>query len=143
MMAPQRVAVAVPTTAALHHAIKLRPGDGHVLKALNRLPRPALLAIVLDWLDEKNQPLCRPYLAEDAEGDEGDEGEEEEEVDFAPAASVEEVIEEYQSLQQHKGGRREVVNRVVYGDWVCASLLEPMSASLRLTTAARTDRDVD
>ncbi|KAI9773792.1 MAG: hypothetical protein M1840_006017 [Geoglossum simile] len=113
-MAPQqRLAVAVPTTAALHHSIKLRPGDGHVLKALNRLPRPALLAVILDWLDEKSQPLCRPYLAEDVGEDEGDDGE----VGFAPAASVEEVIEEYQSLQQRKGGRREVVDRVVHGDW--------------------------
>src|SRR5579862_7933306 len=97
MASQQRPAVAVPTTAALHHSIKLRPGDGHVLKALNRLPRPALLAIILDWLDEKNQPLCRPCLAED-----GGDGGEDEEVEFAPAASVDEVIEEYQSLQQHK-----------------------------------------
>jgi central kinetochore subunit Mis15/CHL4 len=136
MAAQQRPAVAVPTAAALHHSIKLRPGDGHVLKALNRLPRPALLAVILGWLDEKNQPLCRPYLAEDV-ADDGDD----EDADFAPAASVEEVIEEYQSLQQRKGGRREVVDRVVYGDWVRASPLKPTPAGLMLIAVARTARD--
>jgi central kinetochore subunit Mis15/CHL4 len=119
-MAPQQTAVVVPTTAALRHSVKLRPGDQNVLKALSRLPRLALLTVILDWLDERNQPLCRPYLADDADADgEDDEEEEEASAGFAPAASVEELVETYQSLRQFKGSRREVVDRVVYGDWVC------------------------
>ncbi|KAI9778803.1 MAG: hypothetical protein M1839_007893 [Geoglossum umbratile] len=120
-MAPRQMAVVVPTTAALRHSVKLRPGDQNVLKALSRLPRLALLTVILDWLDEKNQPLCRPYLADDADADKEDDEEEDEEGEastgFAPAASVEELVETYQSLRQLKGSRREVVDRVVYGDW--------------------------
>ncbi|KAH0563215.1 hypothetical protein GP486_002217 [Trichoglossum hirsutum] len=69
----QRPVVAVPTTAALPHSLRLSPNDPLIAKSIGQLPRLALITIVLDWLDEKNQPLCRPYLAEDADNDDNGE----------------------------------------------------------------------
>ena len=115
--------VAVPTTAALPHSLKLPQGDPSVGKPICRLPRAALLTIALDWLDEKNQPLCRPYLADDEDDADGDDDGDDDEA-FPPGASVEEVRQIYLDMQQQRGPRREVVDRILYGDWVRGSLLK-------------------
>lgn len=70
------------------------------------------MSLVLDWLDERNQSLCPPLLRRpDAE-------EYEDEDDFyPPAQSLSELRELYEAMQLRKGGRREVVDRVLEGDW--------------------------
>ncbi|KAH0534142.1 hypothetical protein FGG08_007268 [Glutinoglossum americanum] len=129
-----RPVVAVPTTAPLPHSLRLSPDDPSVVQIIRRIPRPALLAIALDWLDEKNQPLCRPYLAGDADG--GGEGEDEDDDDddegFAPAENVEALREIYLAMQNKKGLRRELSERIIHGDWVRAPL-----PKLALATAHR------
>jgi hypothetical protein len=114
----KRVVVAVPSAAALPHSLRLPRDDPSVLKTLNRVPRSALLTIILDWLDEKNQPLCRPYLTGDADGD----GDDDDPGGFPAAASAEELREQYLEIQASRESRKRLVERVIYGDWVRVSL---------------------
>ncbi|KAK8107463.1 centromere protein Chl4/mis15/CENP-N [Apiospora kogelbergensis] len=104
-----RLSVSVPTTARLPSSLPVETSNNAVVKLLNRLSRPSLLSMVLDWLDPSNQALCPPLLQD---------GEEDYEDDFyPPASSLEELREIYSDMQQRKGSKREVVDRIVEGDW--------------------------
>lgn len=113
-MAPR---ISIPTNAPLPATLRLDPANAAVLKILSRLSRPALLTLVLDWLDEANAPLCAPYLRtpRDDEGDEQD-------VDPTdlnpPMSSLEELRELYSDMQMRKtGSKRELLDRILEGDW--------------------------
>ncbi|KAI1769121.1 CHL4-domain-containing protein [Hypoxylon sp. FL1150] len=104
--------LSLPTTARLSSTLRVDPTNTTVVKTLNRLSRPSLLSLVLDWLDERNQSLCppllrRPHTDEDEDADDF----------YPPAQSLSELREIYGALQARKGGRREVVDRVLEGDW--------------------------
>ncbi|KAI8959984.1 CHL4-domain-containing protein [Daldinia sp. FL1419] len=104
--------LSLPTTARLSPSLRVDPANNTVVKTLNRLSRPSLLSLVLDWLDERNQYLCPPLLRRQ------DDPEDEDEDDFyPPAESLEELRGLYESMQIRKGGRREVVDRILEGDW--------------------------
>ena len=81
-----------------------------VFRILNKLSRSSLISLVLDWLDDRNQILSAPYLV--------DERDDEDAQDLYPAAhSLEELREYYNDLQSRKGGKRDVVDRIIEGDW--------------------------
>jgi central kinetochore subunit Mis15/CHL4 len=81
-----------------------------VVKTLQRLSRPSLLSLVLDWLDEKNQGITAPLLLEaDEDIDEQDA--------YPPCSSLAELREIYTDLQARKGSKRDVVDRILEGDW--------------------------
>ncbi|KAI0413442.1 centromere protein Chl4/mis15/CENP-N [Xylaria grammica] len=110
-MAPR---LSLPTTARLPSSLRVNPSNTSITKALSRLSRPSLLSLVLDWLDPNNQSLCPPLLRENSSDDEEDE--------FAsdlypPAYSLPELRELYTDMQTRKGGKREVVDRILEGDW--------------------------
>lgn len=73
-----------------------------------------MISLALDWLDDRNHPLSRPFLAGDEEGQEPDE---EEDTFFAAAQSIEELREHYTELLHQKGTKRDVVDRIIEGDW--------------------------
>ncbi|TAQ85916.1 hypothetical protein B7494_g5759 [Chlorociboria aeruginascens] len=103
------VSLSVPTTIALSPSQRVPSSNSAVCKILNRLSRPSLLSLVLDWLDGRNQEITAPYLAE-----EGDDGEQDL---YPPAQTLEELREIYTKMQACKGGKRDVVDRIVEGDW--------------------------
>ncbi|KAI6084210.1 CHL4-domain-containing protein [Hypoxylon rubiginosum] len=104
--------LSLPTTARLSSTLRVDPTNTTVIKTVNRLSRPSLLSLVLDWLDERNQSLCPPLLRRP------DTDEDEDADDFyPPARSLSELRGVYEALQLRKGGRREVVDRVLEGDW--------------------------
>ncbi|KAK6845442.1 hypothetical protein PG995_015552 [Apiospora arundinis] len=104
-----RLSVSVPTTARLPSSLPVETSNNAVVKLLNRLSRPSLLSMVLDWLEPTNQPLCPPLLQN---------GKDDYDDDFyPPAGSLEELREIYSDMQQRKGSKREVVDRIVEGDW--------------------------
>ena len=121
--------LSLPTSARLPSSIRVDPSNSAVTKALNRLSRPSLLSLVLDWLDEKNLPLCPPLLRRSAARGEDDENEDVEDDDdddyegdfYPPARSLPELRELYASMQavekKSGGSKREVVDRIVEGDW--------------------------
>lgn len=102
--------LSVPTTAALASTQLIPSQHPAVLKTLNRLSRPSLLALALDWLDDRNADITNPILRQEDE-------QEDEEDFYPPAASLEALREVYADLQARKGGKRDVVDRIVEGDW--------------------------
>ncbi|KAI5923730.1 centromere protein Chl4/mis15/CENP-N [Camillea tinctor] len=105
--------VSLPTTARLPSSLRVDASNPAVIKVLNRLSRTSLLSLVLDWLDPKNLTLCPPVLRHPEEG----EDDEDEDDLYPPARSLDELQSIYVDLQARKGSRREVVDRIIEGDW--------------------------
>ncbi|KAI1488978.1 centromere protein Chl4/mis15/CENP-N [Biscogniauxia mediterranea] len=105
--------VSLPTTARLPSSLRVDASNSAVIKVLNRLSRPSLLSLVLDWLDPKNLTLCPPLLRRPEE----DEDDEDEDDLYPPARSLDELRSLYADLQARKGSRREIVDRILEGDW--------------------------
>ncbi|KAF9637106.1 CHL4 domain-containing protein [Lasiodiplodia theobromae] len=103
--------ITVPTNAALPHTQRLPADSPDVAKTLSRLSRHSLLELVLEWLDKKNREFCEPYLAHASDQDE------DEDAPYSPATSDEEIVEVYKELKARKGGKREVVDRILEADW--------------------------
>jgi central kinetochore subunit Mis15/CHL4 len=108
--------LSLPTTARLPSSLRVDPANPSVVKALSKLSRPSLLSLVLDWLDPNNNLLCPPLLWNSSPEEDEDEDEYETDV-YPPAHSLEELREIYSDMQSRKGSRREVVDRILEGDW--------------------------
>ncbi|KAG6360215.1 hypothetical protein INS49_011271 [Diaporthe citri] len=102
--------ISVPTTARLPSTLRLDASSSTVLKHLNRLNRPSLLALVLDWLDDNNAAICAPFLRTDDDDDDPADL-------YPPVSSIGELRDLYSDMQTRKGSKREVVDRIVEGDW--------------------------
>ncbi|PSS00586.1 centromere protein Chl4/mis15/CENP-N [Coniella lustricola] len=105
--------VSIPTTGCLPHTLRLDPSNPAIIKVLNRLTRPSLLTVVLEWLDEANTLLCVPYLRNAEDEDEDDDP-----ADlYPPETSLEDLRNLYTEMQTRKGSKREVIDRICDGDW--------------------------
>lgn len=105
--------LSVPTRARLPSSLRVEASNPAVVKLLNRLSRASLLSLVLDWLADSNQTLCPPLLRPRADDDDG----EDDDDFYPPARSLEALRELYSDMQTAKGSRRDVVDRIVEGDW--------------------------
>lgn len=102
--------LSVPTSSALPGSRRVAASNPGVNRILSKLSRSSLLSLALDWLDERNQSLSSPYLApQEDDEDAGDL--------YPPAHTLDELREEYTSLLQRKGTKRDLVDRIVEGDW--------------------------
>ncbi|RDW91601.1 hypothetical protein BP5796_02766 [Coleophoma crateriformis] len=102
--------LSVPTTSALPANHRIPATSPSVFKALQRLARPSLISVVLHWLHDDVQEICPPYLRPESD--------EEDEQDLYPACSnLKRLRELYRLMQERNGGKREVVDRVLEGDW--------------------------
>lgn len=102
----------IPTKSALSAHQLIPSTHPAVIKTLQRLSRPALLSLVLDWLDPRNQELTAPALAPEDEEDQPDDDD-----DYPAARNLGELQELYEELQSRKGSKRDVVDRILEGDW--------------------------
>ncbi|KAL1840308.1 hypothetical protein VTJ49DRAFT_597 [Mycothermus thermophilus] len=110
--------LSVPTTARLPSTLRVDPSNPTATRILGRLSRPSLISVALDWLDDGNLPLAQPYLREPTGYDDDDDEDEYDSGDFyPPARSVEALREIYISMQARKGSKREVLDRILEGDW--------------------------
>lgn len=112
-MAPR---ISIPTNAPLPANLRLDPANPTVLKILTRLSRPSLLALVLDWLDEPNAPICAPYLRAQPDNQEDDQDDDPTDL-YPPLSSLAALRELYSDMQILKGSKREVLDRILEGDW--------------------------
>jgi central kinetochore subunit Mis15/CHL4 len=102
--------LSVPTTSALPSQL-IPASHPAVTRTLYRLSRPSLLSLALDWLDERNQETSAPYLLpSDNEGDDAQDF-------YPPASSLESLREIYTDQQARKGSKRDILDRIVEGDW--------------------------
>ncbi|KAL2213848.1 CHL4-domain-containing protein [Sarocladium strictum] len=104
----------IPTTARLPSTLRVDSTNPAVIKSLSRLSRETLISLALDWLDERTLPNAIPHL----QRPENDEDEEDDLDDlYPPARSLQELEQLYTDLQQQKGSKRDVVGRILEGDW--------------------------
>ncbi|KKZ64268.1 hypothetical protein EMCG_09751 [[Emmonsia] crescens] len=111
----RRVAVRAPTAASLPDSLRIPSTTFSLIKTFGKLSRSSLLDLVLQWLDDKTVKAFPPYLGP---GSVANFVEDEEDLTaYPPAASVEELRGIYEDLQDRKGGKREVIDRILEGDW--------------------------
>ena len=107
----------VPDYKNVPHSHRLPVSHRDVQRTFTKLSRQSLLSLAQQWLSKKNRDFCRPFLL----GDRNEEVDEEEddlnEQLYEPAQSYEELLETYRELAARKGGRREVLDRILEGDW--------------------------
>lgn len=112
--------ISIPTTAPLPSTLRLDPTNTTVVKVLSRLSRPSLLTLVLDWLDDVNAPICAPYLRTPHGNGDGDD-DDDDDVDptdlYPPLPSLEALRDLYTDMQARKGSKRELLDRILEGDW--------------------------
>jgi len=105
--------LSIPTKARLLSSLKV-PSDNPILyKALVKLSRASLITLALDWLDDRNSAVSQPYLAPSDGSDDGTDSLE----FYTPATSIARLREVYLGFQQRKGSKREVLDRILEGDW--------------------------
>lgn len=102
----------VPTKARLPSSLRVDSANPAVIKSLGRLSREALISLAMSWLDGDSIANAIPYLER-----RGDEDEVDLEDLYPACGSVQELYEYYAALQQQKGSKRDVANRILEGDW--------------------------
>ncbi|KAF2642373.1 CHL4-domain-containing protein [Massarina eburnea CBS 473.64] len=111
-MAPNPKAT-VPDSKNIPHSHRLPANHREVQRIFSKLSRASLISLAIQWLAKKNRDFCRPFLL----GDLGDEEEERDDELYTPAQSYEELQEIYKQLAGRKGGKREIQDRILEGDW--------------------------
>ncbi|QKX56369.1 uncharacterized protein TRUGW13939_03470 [Talaromyces rugulosus] len=107
--------VRAPTTSSLPYDLRIPSSTAALVRTLGKLSRPSLLELVLLWLSKPNVHRFPPFLAKDLPTN--SDVNEEETSPYPAARSVEDVRLSYEELQARKGGKREVVDRILEGDW--------------------------
>ncbi|PFH56923.1 hypothetical protein XA68_15763 [Ophiocordyceps unilateralis] len=105
--------LSVPTKGRLPSSLRVDATNRAVVKSLGRLSRDALLSIALDWLDEANLPNAAPYI------DDADSAVDYDDHDhlYPPCRSLADLRQLYQEMQSQKGSKRDVISRILEGDW--------------------------
>ena len=112
---PRRSTVLAPTTSSIPDDFRIASNTNNLIKTFGKFSRSSLVDLVFQWLDEKNIDTCRPYLSRDYEN-ETRYGSDDMNP-YPPAESVEELKAVYQDFRDRKGGKREVIDRILEGDW--------------------------
>ncbi|KAF9885334.1 hypothetical protein FE257_013051 [Aspergillus nanangensis] len=110
---PPPKSIRAPTTASLPDDLRIASTTQSLVKALGKLPRQALLDIVFYWLEDRNVASFPPYL----QRDERDKDDDDELGPYPAERTIDDVRNAYQELQMRKGAKREVIDRILEGDW--------------------------
>ncbi|KAJ5875704.1 uncharacterized protein N7473_013051 [Penicillium subrubescens] len=102
-----------PTTASLPNNLRIPSTTPSLAKSLGKHSRQALLDLALLWLDDRNITFFPPYLQSNARNDTNDE----ETLPYPAAETIEDIRQAYIDLQDRKGAKREVLERILEGDW--------------------------
>jgi central kinetochore subunit Mis15/CHL4 len=105
--------VRAPTTASLPNNLRIPSSTPSLAKSLGKLSRQALLDLAFLWLDDRNVASFPPYLQPDEHDTQADD----EALPYPAGETIEEVRQAYEDLQDRKGAKREVLERILEGDW--------------------------
>ncbi|KAI2722525.1 hypothetical protein CBS147332_3454 [Penicillium roqueforti] len=105
--------VRAPTTASLPNNLRIPSSTPSLTKSLGKLSRQALLDLAFIWLDDRNIASFPPYL----QTDEKDGPDDDEALPYPAEETIEQVRQVYEDLQDRKGAKREVLERILEGDW--------------------------
>jgi central kinetochore subunit Mis15/CHL4 len=106
-----------PDYKNIPHSHRLPVTHREVVRTFNKLSRPSLISLALQWLSKKNRDFCRPFLAGDVDPNVEDDLDDDDEAEYDAAQSFEELQETYKELAARKGGKKEVLDRILEGDW--------------------------
>ncbi|KYK55217.1 chl4 [Drechmeria coniospora] len=113
--------LSIPTKAKLPSSLPVEPSNPAVIKSFSRLTRESLLSLALEWLDEGVVANATPYLARRRRGDRDEAAPDQDQDDaddlYPPCRSLDELRALYGDLQQQKSLKRDVVARILEGDW--------------------------
>ncbi|KAF4125832.1 central kinetochore subunit Mis15/CHL4 [Geosmithia morbida] len=106
--------ISVPTKARLPSTLRVDASNPAVIKCMTRLSRDALISLALDWLDDTAVQNAIPYLRRP-----GEDGEDDDDMDdlYPASRTVEELRQTYEDMRQQRGSKRDVVSRMLEGDW--------------------------
>lgn len=105
--------VRAPTTASLPNSLRIPSTTPSLSKTLGKLSRPALLDLAISWLEDRNVESFPPYI----QPSDTSNNENEETVPYPAAETLAEVREAYIDLRDRKGGKQEIIERILEGDW--------------------------
>ncbi len=105
-----------PDYKNIPHSHRLPTSHREVQRTFPKLSRQSLVSLAQQWLSKKNRDFCKPYLLGDRIDAEQDDDNDAAAI-YEPAQSYEELQEIYRELATRKGGRREVLDRILEGDW--------------------------
>ncbi|KAG6015065.1 hypothetical protein E4U54_004351 [Claviceps lovelessii] len=122
--------LSVATKSRLPSSLRVEASNTAVVKSISRLSREALILLALDWLDGQSLAFTAPYLAP-PRPDDDDQGSSssnnnnnnnsaapDDATDlYPPCHTIEELRHLYTDLQDQRGSRRDVVSRILEGDW--------------------------
>ncbi|KAF9693586.1 hypothetical protein EKO04_008281 [Ascochyta lentis] len=111
------MATTAPDYKNIPHSHRLPTAHRDVQRTFTRLSRQSLISLAQQWLSKKNRDFCKPFLLGDRNEREDAEEDDLNEELYEPAQSYEELLETYKELAARKGGRREVLDRMLEGDW--------------------------
>ncbi|KAL3450842.1 centromere protein Chl4/mis15/CENP-N [Aspergillus insuetus] len=112
---PRQKSIRAPTTASLPNNLRIPSTTPSLVKALGKLSRQSLLDLVFQWLDDRNVKFFPPFLENDET--ETDSIDDEGLRPYPAERTLNDVRNAYQELQFRKGGKREVIDRILDGDW--------------------------
>jgi central kinetochore subunit Mis15/CHL4 len=103
--------IAIPTVKPLPDNLRLSATNSYVIKTLSKLSRPSLLSLAASWCAPELQDSCAPFIL--AEGEDEASG-----AAYDAATSLSQVEGLYsEDLPSRKGTKREIVDRILAGDW--------------------------
>ena len=105
--------IRAPTTASLPNNLRIPSTTSSLIKTLSKLSRQALINLALLWLSDLNISSIPPYLHRV----ENNSDEDEDTLTYPAAKTVEEARQIYEDFQDRKGGKREVLERILEGEW--------------------------
>lgn len=111
------MATIAPDYKNIPHSHRLPVTHRDVQRTFTKLSRPSLISLAQQWLSKKNRDFCKPFLLSDRNDAEDEDDDDLNEELYEPAQSYEELLETYKELAARKGGRREVLDRILEGDW--------------------------
>ncbi|KAG5932264.1 hypothetical protein E4U53_001402 [Claviceps sorghi] len=121
--------LSVATKARLPSSLRVESSNTAVVKTISRLSREALILLALNWLDGQSLAFTAPYLAPPRTDDDDDNDPRnhnnnnnnaapDDATDlYPPCQSIEQLRDLYTDLQDQRGSRRDVVSRILEGDW--------------------------
>lgn len=110
---PHPKTICAPTATSLPNSLRIPSTTPSLVKSLGKLSRQTLLDLVFQWLDDRNVQDFSPYLDQDNVNPMDDD----DASPYPAAKSIDEVRDAYYDLQDRKGGKREVIDRILEGDW--------------------------
>lgn len=103
--------IAIPTVKPLPDNLRLSSTSQNVIKTLSKLSRPSLLSLAASWCARDLQDSCAPFILAEDEDEPSD-------AAYDAATSLAQVEGLYsEELPARKGTKREIVDRILAGDW--------------------------